>query len=241
MAVDDGPETQSRRRRQYPLRRHRPQFGERRRACLAHEFNAGALGIVERYRRTARRREEGAALADRAMEQAARQRRRHQGADRLGARGLAGDGDLAGIAAERRDVALHPLQRGHQVEHAVIAGGVNRRLRRQFRMRQESKRIEPMIERDDDDALCRQIGPVIAGLGARTDDKAAAVDPHHDRHWRCGFQRRRPDVEVQAILARRLPDADRCRRTRRLASNSARTCPPCERRSRAQQAAAAAT
>ena len=76
---------------------------------------------------SARTRQIGAALADRLLEQALRQRRCHQRADRERSRRLAEDRDVVGIAAEGRDVLLHPLQRGDLIQQAVVARGVARR------------------------------------------------------------------------------------------------------------------
>ncbi len=40
---------------------------------------------------------------------------------------LAEDRHVCGVAAEARDVSLHPLQRGDRVEHAVVARHVRAR------------------------------------------------------------------------------------------------------------------
>ena len=65
-------------------------------------------------------------------------------AHRHAARGLARDGDLAGIAAEVGDVVAHPAQRRLLIGEAVVAD-VARRAER--RMRQEAQRAEPVVER----------------------------------------------------------------------------------------------
>ena len=43
-------------------------------------------------------------------------------------------------------------------------------------MGEKAQRIEPMVERDDDDAARRETRAVIARLGPRADDKPAAVN-----------------------------------------------------------------
>src|SRR3546814_6198899 len=60
-------------------------------------------------------------LRDRLVEQALGGGHRHQGRDLRAAARLAEDGDITGIAAEGRDVALDPSQRGDQVELPHIA------------------------------------------------------------------------------------------------------------------------
>src|SRR3546814_1396363 len=76
------------------------------------EKRVGAFGRVERAR-------DGDLLPahrDRLVEQALGGGHRHQGRDLRAAARLAEDGDITGIAAEGRDVALDPSQRGDQVE-----------------------------------------------------------------------------------------------------------------------------
>ena len=73
------------------------------------------------------------------MEESLRERRRSQHADRDSAGGLAKNGDAVGIAAERCDVALHPLKSGDLIEQAIVAR-VAIVLSAEFRMRKESER-----------------------------------------------------------------------------------------------------
>jgi len=77
---------------------------------------------------------------------------------------------------------------------------VNRRLAGELRAREECERVEPVVDGDDDDSLCGQIGSVVARFGSGADDEAATVNPHHDRGGYFGVQSRRPDVEVETIL-----------------------------------------
>src|SRR5690606_40977582 len=54
---------------------------------------------------------------------------------------------------------------------------------------------------DEDDALLRELRAVIGGRSRRARGEAAAVDPHHDRQALVRAPRRRPDVEIEAVLA----------------------------------------
>jgi hypothetical protein len=75
--------------------------------------------IFGEMRRTA---ETAAALADRANEESLGERRSHQRVDAPRSCGFAADRHARWIAAKRRDVPLHPLQRRNLIEHAVVAG-----------------------------------------------------------------------------------------------------------------------
>lgn len=59
--------------------------------------------------------ERGAALRDRAMEESARGRHRHQRRRLTAAAGLAEDRDAVGIAAEALDVVAHPRERRDEI------------------------------------------------------------------------------------------------------------------------------
>ena len=106
-----------------------------------------------------------------------------------------------GIAAEDGDVALDPLQRGDEIEQAVIAGGADAGFLREFGMREKAERVEAMVERDHDDAARGELRAVVARLRSRADREPAAVNPDHHRQRRVARLRRRPDVEIEAILA----------------------------------------
>ncbi len=71
-------------------------------------------------------------------------------------------------------------------------------------MGEEAQGVQPMVERDDDDSTRRETRAVVARLGARASDKAAAVDPDHHGQARAIARRGRgPDVEIEAILGDR--------------------------------------
>ena len=128
------------------------------------------------------------------------------------------DRHRAGIAAEGGDVAPDPLQRRNKVKHPVVARGAL--FGREFGMREKTERIEPMVDGDDDDASRGELCAVVARLGARPDDEAAAVNPEQHRQAR-GLARPhgRPDVEIEAILGDAGAGSDRCRRRRCPASS----------------------
>lgn len=58
-----------------------------------------------------------------------------------------------------------------------------------------------MVGRDDDYALAREHLAVLARFRGRAGLKAAAVDPEHHGQHLVGLGGRRPDVEVEAVLA----------------------------------------
>src|SRR6516162_1234491 len=75
------------------------------------------------------------------------------------------------------------------------------RLLGQLRVRQKTEYAQPVIDTDNDDSFLCEILAVIARLGTRSGLKSSAVKPHHDRETVLGRSCRRPDVQVQAILA----------------------------------------
>ena len=131
------------------------------------------------------------------LEQAARQRRGEVDHDRAAAGRLSEDRHRLRIAAEGRDIALDPLQRGALVHVAIVAVQLLRRLGEQRRMREEAEPAHPVVHADDDDTLRRErVGRIKRGL---TVHERAAVNPHHHRQ-RAGRGGRTPDIERQAVL-----------------------------------------
>ena len=96
--------------------RHRAHGFDARRAEIGRELDAVRLACRQRHGR--QRAQDRPALADRARDQILRQRRRHLRAHRNRSRRFTGDRHLARVAAERRDILLHPLQRGMLIEQA---------------------------------------------------------------------------------------------------------------------------
>ena len=142
---------------------------------------------------------------------------------------------LCGSPPNRAMLRLHPAQGGLLIHQPVVAGRAAGR-RRQRGMRQEAEGAEPVVDRDDYDAVRRELGAVVVAGGVLRE--AAAVDPHEHGAGRLLAQRRRGDVEVQAVLV------DRARREERsspAAGSSARTRSRRGRRSSRPEAAGAAT
>src|SRR5690606_99121 len=112
---------------------------------------------------------------------------------------LPGDGHIRRIAAERLDVALDPAQRLDLVLQTVVAGNAERRFRAEPGMSQVAQNADPVIDRDDDNALPGHLRSVVDRLVAEAAPERAAVDPDHNR--RLARARRRPDVERETVLA----------------------------------------
>ena len=142
------------------------------------------------------------ALDDRLLDQVAGQRRGNERFHAAGTGALAQDRDVIRVSAERGDVGMDPLECGDLVQKTIIAGNVVRALLRQEWMDQEPEDPEPIVDSDQDDAL---FGPGLAvefGLIAPAAGIGSAVDPHGHRQFLLRFARgRRPDVQVQAVLA----------------------------------------
>jgi hypothetical protein len=137
--------------------------------------HAGGLGL----RQGRLRLHIGTALDDRAMEQAARQRRHQVDECAQPARRFPEHRHLLRIAAERADVLPHPFQRGLLIQESVIARRVIGGLGRQRRMGEESERPEPVVDGHDDGVALHELGRV--ELVALADRQRAAMNPHHHR------------------------------------------------------------
>ena len=133
------------------------------------------------------------------MEQPLRHRRGREKERRHRARRLARDRDLVRVSAERRDVVAHPLKCRDLIEQTVVARGAAS-FRREFRMREEAERADAVVHVDDDDAPLGEPSAVVDRHVTGAAAEAAAVDPH-EHGPALALARRRPDVEVQAVLA----------------------------------------
>jgi hypothetical protein len=140
-----------------------------------------------------------AALQDRAAEAPARFGRAEQRADAHRAGRLAEDRDVLGIAAEVRDVLVHPVERGglvaqHQVRVRVLAAGD------EIAQRERAQRAQAVVQGHDDGvAARRQARAVVERRAARADQERAAVD--EDQHRAASAVRGRgPHVQVEAVL-----------------------------------------
>ena len=120
-------------------------------------------------------------VANRSVEQPARQRCRLQGTDRPGPGRLPKNGDVVRIASEGRDVVAHPGEGGHVVQDAVVARRGVLGLGGQGRVRQKAEGTEPVVGGHHQHAFLGHRGPVEDLGTAHTRVVAAAVEPDHDR------------------------------------------------------------
>ncbi len=74
----------------------------------------------------------------------------------------------------------------------------------QLRVGKETERTKPVINRHDHGALAREIGAVVDRHRSRPQGIPAAMEKHHDRAGSSAGRRRRPHVQIEAVLALRL-------------------------------------
>jgi len=146
-----------------------------------------------------------AALDDGLVEQLARPAQ--VAAHREAAGGLAEEGHVAGVAAERRGVGPHPLEGQALVEQAVVPHRAVVGLGRQLLGGEEPERAEPVVRAHHHDAFGGQVVTLVVGHVVRTLDEAAAVDPDHDRQVLDVLGRAR--VQAQAVRGRVGRDQER--------------------------------
>jgi len=126
-------------------------------------------------------------------QQAARERRCHEVHDTERTRGLASDGNIGGITAERGDVVLHPRQRANLVEQTVIARDALKGLPAELRMREPAQHAEAVVDRHDHHAARGEALAVVHRVATGAGLKRTAIDPDEDR---CVPRiRGRPDVQ----------------------------------------------
>ena len=110
---------------------------------------------------------------------------------------------FCGLPPKAAMLSLDPAERGHLIEQAVVARRIPARLARELRVRKEPEDAQPVVDRDDDDALARERVAIVPRLAAGARLEPAAVDPHHHRQPIARRRRRGPDVQIEAVLARR--------------------------------------
>ena len=137
------------------------------------------------------------ALGDGAPEQALGPGHGQQRADAHRASRFAEDRDVGGVAAERGDVLADPRERRDLVLQAEVRVAVGQV--------EEALGAHPVVDRDANDPVTGESAAVVRRPGP--DLEHPARDPDHDRQ---AVRRRirRPDIEVEAVLARlgRVPD-----------------------------------
>ena len=126
----------------------------------------------------------------------------HLGHHASAAGGLAGNGNLFRVSAEGCDVPLHPAQSGLLVQVAEIGRGV-RLLRGNFRMRQESQRANPVVNRHNHDSAPGDPLPVKLHLRRISALQPAAEEPYQHRLLLIRALRVGPHIQVQAVLTHR--------------------------------------
>ncbi len=141
------------------------------------------------------------ALGDGALEQSFGARRTDEIADARRARGIAVDGHPFRIAAEARNVLLHPFEGCGLIHQSVVTGGVAVGLFGEFGMREKAERTEAIVDGHDDDALLREGLAVGRGRCAGAAGVSAGVNPEQHGPFFGGRLRGGPDVEVEAVLA----------------------------------------
>lgn len=113
---------------------------------------------------------------------------------------VAGDGDFVRVAAEARDVLLHPLECGDDVLDAEVRGVFE--CSAVVGEGEPSEGAEPVVEGNADRAAgSGESGRVRGCLGVRAELPASAEDVDDHRQWLGTRIFRCPDVEVQAVFA----------------------------------------
>ena len=134
----------------------------------------------------------GAAHGDHPVEQATGPGHRQQRHRSRRPGRLAAHRDPGRVAAERGDVALHPLQRRQPVEHPPVGrraldGG-------------EPLDAQPVVDRHHDHAVAGEARAPVPGAAVASRHEAATVDPHQHRQP-AGAGVGAEHVEVEAVVA----------------------------------------
>ena len=113
--------------------------------------------------------------------------------------GLPCDRNVVRISAKSLDVPDHPPNACLLVKTAEVGGRI-RLLSRELRMRQESKDIEAVVDRDHHHSPAREPLSVKLHLRRISPLQRSSVDPHHDRLTLRGRLRPRVDIQIQAVF-----------------------------------------
>src|SRR5260370_15605681 len=143
-----------------------------------------------------------AALQDRAPEEPLCCWHPQQGPNAHRTRRLAHHRHLVGIASEGGDILAHPREGRDLIEQPAVTC-IGRICSGQIFQRDKPQDSQPVVERHHDDVVIGgERRPVIPGIRRRAECEGSAVNVDHDRALLL-VSARRPDVEVQAILAHR--------------------------------------
>ncbi|KYD22029.1 hypothetical protein B4109_2595 [Geobacillus stearothermophilus] len=185
-----------------------------------------AFGHRHRGLRRTEKKRSRTALQHGAPKQPAGLRKRQQHADARRSGRFTENRDVVRITTKRRNVLLHPAQRRHLVQNAEIPG-LRVRFAERITEMQKAKHVHSVVDRHDNDiAVFRERRPVIPRRRTRTEQKGAAVNPKQHRAL-LPIRRRRPNVQVQPVFARRLahpPEQSAENRIRRLHHDRTERC-----------------
>ena len=131
-----------------------------------------------------------AALGDRPPEQPPGAGHREQRAHAHASGRLAEDGDAPRIASERRDVLPHPLECGDLIEQTEVGGSVTEV--------EKALGADAVVDGHADGAVTGEAAAIVGRTGPGLEH--APGNPNHDGQPGRALLRR-PDVEVQAVLA----------------------------------------
>lgn len=137
---------------------------------------------------------------DHALIQTIRERRSKQHVYRTAARGLTQHCHISRIATKGCGISLHPFQRGDLIHVAVVAERAIRVLRRERRVRKESKPSYTIVKAHEHYALPRKMLARVYGWRGTAIHGTAAVNPDENRQLSTALVRRNPNVRIQAIL-----------------------------------------
>ncbi len=113
---------------------------------------------------------------------------------------LAPDGDLTGITAKGRDVFLDPAHGKLLVQMPEVRRRLGSLLGDLW-VAQKTEHIEAVVDGDHHHSPARDAFTVKLHLRRITHLEPAAEEPNEDRQFVLGAGGRRPDVQVQAVLA----------------------------------------
>ena len=119
--------------------------------------------------------------------------------DRVAAGGLAKDSHVAWVAAERRNVTLHPAKCENLVHETEVASGAITSFLCECRMREEAEPADTIVKADHQHTVFSKVCPVVNIGRTAAVRETSTVDPYHDRQLffrSCGP----PHVQDEAVL-----------------------------------------
>ncbi len=122
---------------------------------------------------------------------------------------FAENGDVFAVAAEERDILLHPSERLNLIEDAQIRRVGKVRAALELREIHKAHQADAIADGNENDIgiLLHKIRAVIQRVGGTAPTEAAAVEKHHDRLLCSGIGTIHPNVQIQTILTLRIVGA----------------------------------